>query len=349
MILASPAAAEEMDHSQHDMTSHSAHTGAADHIHHSHGEGDWMLEYRFMRMSMGDLLDGTSKVDTRDISGVLPGTPPLPDPTKDYRMAPTDMTMDMHMLMFMYGINERISLMAMGSYLDNEMDMVMHMPMMDMVGTMETSGFGDILFGAMDSISDTWTASLSLSIPTGGIDEHDTVTMQGINPMTQMPMSNTNDIKAGYPMQLGTGTWDLIPSLTYTDSADKFGWGLQASYRWHLGTNDNGYTWGNVLKAIGWGKYVFTPKLLGVSKLTVTDQRRIDGQDPELNPNRSPVTDPTATGGTRVDLSIGLNGFFGQQLNHVLGVEFGIPVYQDLNGTQMETDWILSLSYQLVL
>ncbi len=50
--------------------------------------------------------------------------------------------------------------------------------------------------------------------------------MQGINPMTQMPMSNTNYIKAGYPMQLGTGTWDLIPSLAYADNSDKFGWGF---------------------------------------------------------------------------------------------------------------------------
>jgi hypothetical protein len=351
-MVAVPVGAAEMDHSQHDghdMGTHAGHTGAAAHIHHQHARGTWMFEYRYMHMDMDGLLDGTDSVDTQDISGALPGMPPSKDPAKDYLMAPTSMTMDMHMLMAMYGLTDRVSLMFMGSYLRNEMDMVMHMPMTDMVGSMETSGFGDILFGAMDAIGDTWTASLSLSIPTGSIDEYDTVTMQGINPMTQTPISNTNYIKAGYPMQLGTGTWDLIPSLTYADSANKFGWGLQASYRWHLGTNDDDYTWGNILKAIGWGKYVFTPKLLGVGKLTATDQGRIDGQDPELDPNRSPVTDPDATGGTRVDLSIGLNGFFGPQLNHVLGVEFGIPVYQDLNGPQMETDWILSLSYQLIL
>ena len=345
MILASPAAAEEMDHSQHDMTSHSAHTGAADHIHHSHGEGDWMLEYRFMRMSMGDLLDGTSKVDTRDISGVLPGTPPLPDPTKDYRMAPTDMTMDMHMLMFMYGINERISLMAMGSYLDNEMDMVMHMPMMDMFGTMETDGLGDALLGLMAKLDSRWTASLGVSLPFGDIDERVDMVMRGTNPMTGMPVTVTNaNIKAGYPMQLGSGTYDLVPGITYADAAEKLGWGFQASYRLRLGDNDNDYSLGDIAEVFGWAKYVMSPSLLVSGKLTYTDWGRIDGQDPELNPAMAPTTDPNATGGKRLDVSLGLNGFFGN--GHSLGLEVAVPAYQDLNRYQMETEWIVSLAYQ---
>jgi hypothetical protein len=351
-MIALPVGATETDqslHEGHDMVTHTGHTGAAAYIHHQHERGSWMFEYRYMHMNMDGLLDGTDSVDTQDISGALPGMPPSKDPAKDYLMAPTAMTMDMHMLMAMYGMTDRIQIMLMGSWLKNKMDMVMHMPMTDMVGSMQTDGFGDLLVGITDRINETWTASLDVSIPTGSIDEYDTVTMQGINPMTQLPMSNTNYIKAGYPMQLGTGTWDLIPSLTYADSTDKFGWGFQASYRWHLGENDNDYTWGNVLQAVGWGKYIITSNLLGIGKLAATDRRRIDGQDPELDPNRSPVTDPDATGGTRVDLSIGLNGFFGQQQNHMLGAEFGIPVYQDLNGPQMETDWILSLSYQLLL
>jgi len=350
ITMAAPISAAEIDHSQHEghnTGAHASHTGAAAHIHHQHERGTWMFEYRFMRMDMAGLLDGTNNVATTDISGALPGMPPTQDPAKDYLMAPTAMTMDMHMLMAMYGLTDRVSMMLMGSYIKTDMDMVMHMPAMDMVGNMKTDGLGDVLFGAMDAINENWTASLSMSIPTGGIDEHSNVTMQGTNPVTGMSVSNTNYIKAGYPMQLGSGTWDLIPSLTYADSTDKFGWGFQASYRWHLGENDNDYTLGNVLQAFGWGKYVLTPKLLGIGKLTVTDTGRIDGQDPELDPTRSPTTDPDATGGTRVDLSLGLNGFIGQQ--HVLGIEFGLPVYQDLNGPQLETDWILSFSYQLLL
>ncbi len=61
----------------------------------------------------------------------------------------------------------------------------------------------------------------------------------------------------------------------------------------------------------------------------------------------APTTDPRATGGSRIDLSLGLNGFVGS--GHSFGIEFGVPVYQDLNGPQMETDWMLSFSYQYMM
>ena len=189
LSLGMTPAMAEMDHSQHDMSEHSAHTGAAAHIHHSHEKGMWMLEYRFMRMHMDGLLDGTGSVDSRDISGALPGMPPVINPTRSYLMAPTEMNMDMHMLMLMVGITDRLSLMAMMNYLDNEMDMVMHMPVLDMTGTMETSGLGDSLLGGMLTINDRWTSSLSISLPTGGIDETVNMTMSGVNPVNGMPMS----------------------------------------------------------------------------------------------------------------------------------------------------------------
>jgi hypothetical protein len=217
--MARPALAEEMDHSEHDMTTHSAHTGAAAHIHHSHGDGDWMVEYRFMRMSMGDLLDGTDTVNTKDISGVIPGMPPMKDPSKQYRLAPVDMTMDMHMLMLMYGLTESTSLMAMASYRDNEMDIVMHTPMGDRFATTKTDGLGDALVGIMTKINPRWTASLSISLPFGDIDQRFDVVFTGIDPATGMPVSMTNtNVKAGYPMQLGSGTFDLIPGITYSDA-----------------------------------------------------------------------------------------------------------------------------------
>ncbi|MAF83089.1 MAG: hypothetical protein CL797_03210 [Chromatiales bacterium] len=350
LLLTTTISTAEIDHSQHEtsgMDDHSGHTGAAANIHHQHEKGDWMFEYRYMRMDMAGLQNGTNSIPSKDISGALPGMPPMKDPGKDYMMAPTEMTMDMHMLMVMYGISDRVSVMLMGTYQENSMDMIMHMPMMDMTGSMKTDGLGDALISMMDTVNENWTASLGLSIPVGSIDERVTVTMHGSNPMSGMTTANTNYIKAGYSMQPGSGTWDLIPSLTYAHSTDRFGWGFQANYRWRLGVNDNSYTLGNVLEAIGWGKVVFTPALLGTAKLTVTDLDRIDGQDPELNPARSPMTDPDATGGTRADLGFSLNGFMGE--HHVLGVELSIPVHQDLNGPQMETDWILGLSYQLLL
>jgi len=340
-VYSASALAEEMDHSQHDahsMETHSGHVGAFAHIHHQHPEGDWMVEYRAMRMSMDGLLNGTDSVGKKDISGALPGMPPTQDPSKPYRMAPTEMTMDMHMLMAMYGWTERVTLMGMATYLDNEMDMVMHMPAMDMFGTMETDGFGDTMVGVMINSSDRVTSSLALSIPTGSIDEWVDVTMTGMN------TSLTNRVKAGYPMQLGSGTWDLTPSITYALAGERIGVGFQGSYTWRIGENDNDYTLGNAIEVITWAKHAINQRLLGTFKFTYLNWGRIDGRDPELNATLSPVNDSRATGGERLDMSIGLNGFFGD--GHSVGIEFGLPVYQDLNGPQMETDWMLSLSYQ---
>ncbi len=344
LIGLSPALAET-DHSQHDMTGHVTHTGAAAHIHHSHEKGMWMLEYRFMRMNMGGLLDGTSSVDSRDISGALPGAPPVINPARSYLMSPTQMQMDMHMLMLMYGLTDRLSLMAMANYRDNRMDMVMHMPMLDMFGTMETSGLGDSLLGGMLSINNQWTTSLSLGLPTGKIDNTVDMTMRGINPVTGMPMSVTNTgIYASYPMQLGSGTYDLIPGITYKASSTKLGWGAQANYILRLGENDNDYSLGDKFEVFAWGKYVLNPSFLVSSKLTFTDWGKIDGRDPAIAARMSPAGDPEATGGTRVDLSLGLNGFFGG--GHSLGFEFAMPIHQNLEGPQMETDWIFSFTYQ---
>lgn len=270
-------------------------------------------------------------------------------------MSPTQMTMDMHMLMVMYGLSDELTLMGMVNYLDNEMDMVMHMTMamngmqMDMTGKMETSGIGDTVIGGMYKIDNNFTASLGLSLPTGSIDENVDMNMSGTNPMTGMTMTSSNPgMRAPYPMQLGSGTYDLIPSITYSDSdGDKFGWGGQATYTARLSDNDNNYTLGNKLEITGWGKYVVNHNFLASGRLAIIDWDKIDGQDPNIMPMMAPTSDPNAQGGTRADLFVGINGYFGK--GHMLGLELGIPIHQDLNGPQMETKSIISIGYQYIM
>jgi hypothetical protein len=361
--MAGLPSAQEMDHSQHhehqhsghdmDMSMHQMHdTGASAHIHHGHGKGMWMFEYRFMRMSMDGLLDGTDEVNTQDISGVLMADPSMPATSlgKEYRMAPTSMTMDMHMLMVMYGLTDKLSLMGMVNYLNNDMDMVMHMfmpngdLMMTMEGSMETSGLGDTIIGGMYSINKEWMASAGLSIPTGAVDEQTTMVMR--NPVTGAE-NPPIEMRAPYAMQLGSGTYDLIPSVTYRGSTDKIGYGAQASYTLRLGENDEKYTLGNRFELTGWGKYVVNNNFLVSGRLAILNWDKIDGQDPKIMPKMNVTNDPNNYGGTRADLLVGANGFFDK--GHMVGAEFGVPVYQDLNGPQMKTEWIFSLGYQYIL
>ena len=358
-------AAEEHQH-QHDHSSmdHSSAAQAGQHVHHSHGKGSWMIEFEFMRMDMDGLLRGTDSVSTRDISGALanPAPPPaaLKRPDKPYLMSPTTMTMDMGMLMGMYGFTDKWTGMLMLNYIKNDMDMVMHMymeptpgtymPMMDMTGSMDTSGLGDTEVGTMYTINKNWTAALSLSIPTGSIDEKVDMTMCGVN-LAGTTVCRTNNgmpgsMQAPYAMQLGTGTYDFIPAITYKAGAGSWSWGGQAEYRIHTGTNDNEYTWGDRFEIDAWGKYAIN-KTWGIgARLDYMNADSISGQDPNIMKMMAPTSDPANYGGSRADLSLGITAMTG---GHTFGFMYGVPILQDVNGIQMEVNSIWSLSYQYMM
>ena len=62
----------------------------------------------------------------------------------NYMVVPLEMTMIMHMLGGMYAISDDITLMLMGSYFDNEMEMKKHSN--GVKKKMKSSGWGDLKF-----------------------------------------------------------------------------------------------------------------------------------------------------------------------------------------------------------
>jgi hypothetical protein len=317
-----------MDHSQMD---HSTAAQASEHVHHSHGAGQWMFEYRYMSMDMEDLLDGSDNVSVQDVIGtmMMPGT---------YMMAPTDMTMNMHMAMVMYGFTDKWSGMVMLNYLDNEMGMINRM---GVASSMETSGVGDTQVGAMYKIDDAWTAALSLSLPTGATDE------KVNNMMTPDP---TDKRVAPYGMQLGSGTYDLIPSITYSASQGPWTYGGQAEYTLRTGENDDDYTLGNKLEISAWGKYAITKGVSLGGRLDYLNADEVDGVNPDIPTMMgnfmAPTDDPDNYGGTRLDLGLDVTAQVG---GHTFGAGYAKPIQQDVNGIQLETQSIWTLSYMYMM
>ena len=342
-------------HTGHDMSQHTGHSEAATaggHLHHGHGKGGWMFEYRFMRMDMDGLLQGSDGVTTTDVSGMAmagmgtgqtcPGTTMELAVGKLSCMAPSNMTMDMHMVMGMYGVSDQVTLMVMFNYLQNDMGMVMHMPTgMTMAGEMSTSGSGDTVIGAMYKVDNNLTASLDISIPTGATDE-----------MTLMKMANGTEtaMRAPYAMQLGSGTVDAMPSLTYTVTGKQLTYGAQGTYTLRTGENDEGYTLGNRLEVSGFMKAMVNNNLMLTGRLTYQDWDKIDGVDPMLDMGmmklRNFTNDATNSGGSRTDLSFGAGLGMG---NHLLGMEVSTPIQQSLDGTQMKTQSIINFNYQYMM
>lgn len=95
------------------------------------------------------------------------------------------------------------------------------------------------------------------------------------------------------------------------------------------------------------GQLFAEPWISGSLRLTGSTQSDIDGIDSNI---MGPVqtANPDFQGGDRIDLGVGINLVGQERLlrGHRLGLEVGIPLYQDLNGPQMETDFTVTLGYQ---
>ncbi len=309
---------------------------------HMHKEGEWMFSYRYMLMEMDGNLDGSSSVSTDEI-------------LEDYRVAPENMTMEMHMLGAMYAPSDDLTLMLMVPLLNNEMDHTMQMMggmggmgmMMPMRSefTTETDGIGDVKVGGLYRLNQTDDSTLilnmTLSLPTGSIDEKDVTGMSGGNKV-QLP----------YRMQLGSGTYDIKPGLTYTVSQPTYSWGAQTVATLRLDENDNGYTLGDRIMATGWYARPFADTLSWSVRAAYEYWDDIDGEDEKLNPmmkNMVPTADPDLQGGQRVDLAAGINWILPGTTTNRLAFEVIKPVYQDLNGPQMEMDYSVVVGWQLSL
>lgn len=314
---------------------------------HMHNAGEWMIGYRYMTMSMSDPVLGDENVSPDWIVTNMPnrffGMPGQP-PT--LRVVPLEMDMSMHMAGVMYAPTDWVTLIASTSYVEKEMTAVTYAGMMGTtrLGTfsMDTGGWGDSRITAAFRLYQNGNAHVQfnagLSLPTGSITERVRVLS---------PMGTWMNMRAAYGMQLGTGTYDVRPSLTYTDRANDLSWGAQYSGALRFDENDEGYTWGDEHQVTGWLAYQFAPWISASSRLTARTQESIDGIDPNImGPTQG--ADPDNYGGDHVDLSFGVNliGQSGVLFDHRLAAEVSLPLHSDVNGLQLERDWALTIGYQ---
>ncbi len=290
---------------------------------HNHKQGEWMLSYRYSTMHMEGNRDGTSSVSTENI-------------LSDFMVAPLEMTMQMHMFGLMYGVTDKLTLMTMLPYTDLSMD---HVTRMGTEFTVNSEGIGDIklvgIFTLYERLGHKFLFNGGLSFPTGSI-----------NKRANTPAGQNQ--KLPYPMQLGSGTYDLLPSITYIGKKNKYSWGSQLNAVIRLRRNDNEYRLGDKYSLNIWGAY-------SVNKFASLSIRfngqiwdNIDGADSDLNPMMIPTARSDLRGGERIDALLGVNFTVpdGKLAGNRLAIEFGIPVYQNLDGPQLETDYNLILGWQ---
>ncbi len=290
---------------------------------HTHEKNEVMFSYRYMRMRMDGNRDGTDELSASEV-------------LEDFRVTPLDMTTEMHMFGAMYAPLDDLTLSLMVPYISKTMD---HRTRMGGEFTTESSGIGDLKLGGLYKVYDSNNQHIhlnaGLSFPTGSIDERDRTPA---GPNQPLP----------YPMQIGSGTYDLHPGITYLGQAGDWSWGAQGSGIIRLGENSRDYRLGHRLDLTGWGARRWNDSFSTSLRLKGSTIGDYDGADDRLNPALIPTADPDRRGGQRLDLGLGVN-FLGQQgfiKGHRIGLELGLPIYQSLDGPQLQSDWMLTVGWQ---
>jgi hypothetical protein len=304
---------------------------------HIHAKKEWMLSYRYMLMHMKGNQQGRTKLSQDQVYN-------------NYIMAPTRMYMQMHMLMLMYGLSDKITLMGMSSFAVNTMDMSMMEsgnPSHVHTGndghakfSSETSGITDTKIYAVYELFSSERSNLVLS---GGIN-----LPTGKNSVRSSSMTGEND-KLPYIMQPGTGNFAILSGITYTWQRDISG-GLQLSSVLRTGKNKMNYRWGHEGNISGWISHRWNEWFNSSLRADLTACERISGFDPEIAIQRSidPAADINNYGGSRAAMYGGVSILLPSGILEGLRIsaEYGLPFYQNLNGVQMTLRSTLYTSIQ---
>lgn len=313
---------------------------------HTHSAGEWMLSYRYMFMEMDGMYQGSNSISS---TGVF---------ANNYAVSPTRMTMDMHMIGAMYAPNDRITLSAMLPYVTREMDHLIApgaAPLLmanngSNTFTTESEGIGDLKLGALIRLihegSHHFHGGIGISLPTGSIGERDFIPGPGGLIQRQLPAA----------MQPGSGTLDLLPSLTYNYVADTWSAGVQGSGVIRTGKNAHGYRLGNSFDLTGWISYRATESISFSTGLNYRWEDELHGSQSDVSTQvpfgMMPRTVPTAFGenygGQRIEALAGINFVIpgGPLRNHRLALDVRVPLWQDRNGISLNTDYTLTAGWQ---
>ena len=316
----------------------------------AHSAGEMMFSYRSIEMAMDGLQDGNAI--------------PIEDALDDYLMVPIRMRMRTHMFGAMYAPHDRITLMAMMSHRTNFIQMQgahLHSPGGDgpvghhhIIGdpSATIAGFGDIKLAALIPLLNASNADLRLnagvSIPTGSI-------------ISRRGAYNSSSGVTGlhYPMQVGSGSFELRPGLTFAATHGAWSYGAQARGAIRLNKNKRDYRLAPTIGSTLWSARRFNDylsiSLRGAFEnwgnvTTFTSEEEMKSHDRYaalIGTTRSdyisPTMDPNLQGGRRGSVSAGVNFIFPDKPGGILAgqrftFEFQMPVYQNLDGPEMALD-----------
>lgn len=277
--------------------------------------GEWRLLLTASHQEYVGAADGHSSSPTGEVLG------------NGYTFAPRKMSLDSATLRGLYGLDENNTLSAALPWVQNSMRQAM-------AGggtfTMEAAGVGDLELGFTNR---TWQGDSArvlvyggVSLPTGSVNEKDDA-------------PGAPDRTVDYVLQPGSGTVDLRPALTWLYDKREWVYGAQLAIVQRLGRNTQGWSASNSQEVSVWAAQRLDEASSISGRVTARFWGNLHGSDDDLDPTIAPTQDPDRQAGKRLDIALGYR-------DHGFVMEAGLPIFQDLDGPQLELDWYGTVGWQ---
>ena len=302
----------------------------------------WSVGYRYIRLEFSGHRDGTDNLSDSEV--LFPGGAAVRT-SNNYPIVPTEIRQEAHVTELGFSPNEKFSVNILVPYITQETEHISIVPGFSDFA-IHSEGIGDISVTpsliAWKKSNHVLTLNAGLSLPVGAINETgDTPAPGSVNPLP-------------YTMQLGSGTFDFLPGISYFGARDRLTWGAQTLGTIRLGRNYRGYTLGNRLSLQTWLRVKAFDWMEPSMALSAQIWDRIEGVDTSFKAFALPgaffpasVADPIKFGGEKVSILPGIRFSCprGALKGHTLAIGGGLPVYQRLNGPQPEEDWQINVSW----
>jgi hypothetical protein len=292
---------------------------------HTLKNGTMLVSYRYNTTNYLGNLDGTHPLGNADVLARFP-------------LAATRQRAQTHLMLLEYGLTDDFTFLAKLPIQENGIDFVSRTggaarDVNTQLGDIQLSG----LFVLKRWDRQQLHLNMGMSIPVGII-----------NTLNNFPVFGQPRLT--YPVRTSSGSYDLMPGLTYRGQTDRWTWGVQSIGTIRTGRNTYGYELGDLVDITGWAARRFNERWSGSARLDEQIWTHIRGADRRLDPALTQVNDPNLQGGRRLDLLFGLNYYLpdGRFPGQRISVESGIPIYQSLHGPQLRARWLLTVGWNMI-
>ncbi|MGC9195471.1 MAG: hypothetical protein ACP5IL_08465 [Syntrophobacteraceae bacterium] len=231
-----------------------------------------------------------------------------------------------------YGVTNNFALSLASQYFEKQQDVNVFKGMsgttLEGVSQTHSSGIGDTFLTGLYHIYgdpiNSINASFGMSLPTGS------TTIDAVS------FSNSGvptDKRGVYTLQLGSGTFDAMPGITYLAVLNQWTWGLSYRARLPLDTNNQGYRYGDYNEFDAWTGYKLLPGIGTTLRILGSLQGHIHGYDPQIL-GYGPCSNPLWYGNDHIDLlpGVDVSGRFIGLPRLTFYTEGDVPLYQNFSG-----------------